>query len=306
MLGSKSGFLTTALRLSQGAVVVSGCMLLVACLGKDKPAKLDQSQVAAEVNGTEISIHQVQTVLQMQPQLANQLGEAAPGRVLDSLVEQELAAQAARAAGLDNAPKVIQAMELAKREVLARAYQDMLADKVAIPDSKSIDAYYEAHPELFAHRRQYTVQEMQVKGSPEQVAELVAKVEQLNGTPAVNAAVAQSGLPHTARVVVHWAEALPMDILPKLAKLENGQSLGVAAPGGVLLMTVLASQEVPVTRATAEKPIKTALMSAQRQELVQKGMADLRQKATITRKGGFAAASAASGAGPSSPSAPAP
>jgi EpsD family peptidyl-prolyl cis-trans isomerase len=279
-----------------GLSIVSGCLMLAGCPGKDKAVRADASQIAAQVNDSEISIHQVQSVLQGQPHLAAQYGEAAPARVLDSLVEQELAAQAARTVGLDSSPKVLQAMELAKREVLARAYQDMLADKAGLPDSKSIDAYYEAHPELFANRRQYTLQETQVRATPEQIKALMAKVASLTGASAVTAAVAQAGLAHSARVSVEWAEGLPMDLLPRLASLQNGQSIGVASPGGVVIMTVMASQEVPITRAAAEKSIKAALIASKRQDLVKQGMDELRQKATIQRKGAFAAqaASAAS------------
>ena len=307
MQGSKPGFrntATSALRLFHCALIVSGCALLAACPGKDKSARVDESQVAANVNDSEISVHQVKAVLQMQPQLA-QYGEAAGGKVLDSLIEQELAAQGARAVGLDSTPKVLQAMELAKREVLARAYQDMLAEKAVLPDSKSIDVYYEAHPELFANRRQYTLQETQVQATPEQAKALMAKVGALTGTPAVNAAVADSGLQHGARVTVQWAENLPMDILPKLAALGEGQSIGVATPNGLLIMTVLQSQEVPLTRSAAERPIKVALMSAKRQELVRQGMDELRSKAKITRKGAFAAPAASGAASASAaPSAP--
>ena len=53
-------------------------------------------------------------------------GPGQSGHVIETLVEQELAAQAARKAGLDGTPRVLQAMEIAKREVLARAYQDQL------------------------------------------------------------------------------------------------------------------------------------------------------------------------------------
>lgn len=300
MHGSPLDLRLTSARLLRGALIVSSCLLIGACTDKGKGPEGVDSQIAAEVNDSEISIHQVQAVMQSRPQLTAQLGEAAAGRVLDSLIEQELAAQGARKAGLDSSPKVLQAMELAKREVLARAYQDMLADKAALPDTKSVDAYYESHPELFANRRQYTVQEVQVQATPDQARALMGSIKTLTTAQAVNAAVSESGLPHSTRVTVQWAEGLPMDLLPQLAALSNGQSIGVAAPGGLVIMTVLQSQEVPITRAAADKAIQSVLMTTKRQELVKQGMDELRQKAKIARKGAFAApavpAAAASGA----------
>ncbi|HEX5355468.1 MAG TPA: EpsD family peptidyl-prolyl cis-trans isomerase [Aquabacterium sp.] len=273
---------------------VSLLMTLAACPSKDKPAAPgDTSQIVAKVNDSEISIHQVQSVLQSQPALIEQLGEAAPGKVLDSLIEQELAAQAARQAGLDSSPRVLQAMELAKREVLARAYQDQLADKIVMPDSEAVNRYYEAHPELFAQRRRYTLQEIIVKGSPEQVKDLKDKVEHLATAEAVNALVSSTGLPHSNRNSIQWAEALPMEILPQLAYLKAGQSLGVVRPDGIVVLTVLATEDAPMTRSVAARPIQAALLATSRREVVSKGMEALRSKAKIQRLGPLAAAASA-------------
>lgn len=281
---------------------VAMLMTLAACPSKDKPSTPgDASQVVAKVNDSEISIHQVQSVLQSQPALAEQLGEAAPGKVLDSLIEQELAAQAARQAGLENSPRVLQAMELAKREVLARAYQDQLADKIVMPDSEAVNRYYEAHPELFAQRRRYTLQEIMVKGSPEQAKDLKDKTEHLASADAVNALVEASGLPHSNRNSIQWAEALPMDILPQLAYLKAGQSLGVIRPDGVVILTVLATEDAPMTRSVAARPIQAALLANGRREVVSKGMEALRSKAKIQRMGALAPAAASA---PSASSAP--
>jgi EpsD family peptidyl-prolyl cis-trans isomerase len=240
----------------------------------------------------------VQAVLQSQPALAEQWAEAAPGKVLDSLVEQELAAQAARQAGLDSTPRVLQAMELAKREVLARAYQDQLADKIVLPDSEAVSRYYETHPELFAQRRRYTLQEIIVKGSPDQVKDLKGQVEQMASAEAVNMLVASTGLPHSNRNSIQWAEALPMEILPHLAYLKAGQSLGVIRADGVVILTVLATEDAPMTRSVAARPIQAALLATSRRDVVSKGMEALRNKAKIQRLGPLlgGAASAASAA----------
>lgn len=264
-------------------------MTLAACPSKDKPAaSKDASQIVAKVNDSEISIHQVQSVLQSQPALTEQLGEGAPAKVLESLIEQELAAQAARESGLDSSPRVLQAMELAKREVLARAYQDQLADKIVTPDTEAVNQYYEAHPELFAQRRRYTLQEIIVKGGADQAKDLKAKVEQMASSEAVNTLVASTGLPHSNRNSIQWAESLPMELLPNLAYLKAGQSLGVLRPDGIVILTVLATEDAPMTRGQAARAIQAALMANSRREVVKKGMDTLRKKARIERMGPMA------------------
>lgn len=275
----------------------SALMMLSGCLGKDKSAAGGEpSQIVAQVNDSEISIHQVQSMMQMQPGLVGQWGEAAADKILDSLIEQELAAQAARKSGLDKSPRVLQAMEIAKREVLARAYQDQLAEKAATPDAEKVDRYYESHPELFANRRQYVLQEIMIQAAPEQVQALKARVDPLGSLDAVNAAVLQSGLPYSSRNTMQWAESLSMDLLPKLAYLKPGQSLTFVQPAGLVILTLIRADDAPMTRAQASKPIQAALLSIDRQALVKEGMQALRQKAKIERKGPLAKPSSAESA----------
>ena len=271
------------------ALSLSLVALLSACPNKDKAGSADGSQIVAQVNDSEISIHQVQAVMQTQPALVSQLGDAAAGRVLDSLIEQELAAQAARKAGLDSSPKVLQALELAKREVLARAYQDQLAEKATLPDTTSVDKYYDEHPALFAQRRQYTLRETQVKATPEQAKDMAAKAESVSSPDAITSLVVESGLPNASQNTMQWAENMPMELLSKLAFLRVGQSLALPRSDGLVIFTVLHTEDAPVTRGTAQKLIQTALMNSKRKELVKQGMDALRQKAKIERKGVFAA-----------------
>lgn len=264
--------------------------LLAACNRDGAPAA--DGQIAAQVNGNEISVHQVQTVLQRQPALSAQLGEAAGEKVLQSLIEQELAAQAARDQKLDKNPKVLQAMELAKREVLAREYQDRLADKAMPPETGDIDRYYNEHPELFKDRRRYTIQETAVTVSPADAPAWRDKVKATVSLAEVNELVQSSGLPSTRREMVEWAENLPLGLLKQFASLQPGQSLVVERANGMVIGTLVRSEPGSVSRREAAQAIQTVLASQRRREAVAKGMETLREGAKIQLFGPFAAAAA--------------
>src|SRR6185369_12405847 len=82
----------------------------------------DKSQVVATVNGAEITVSQLRTAL-----LAK--GEAQPTaqttqQALDGLVNEQLLVDAALANKLDRDPTVVQALEAARRQFLARAYME--------------------------------------------------------------------------------------------------------------------------------------------------------------------------------------
>lgn len=273
---------------------------LGACSRHDDASQSSTSQIAAQVNDKEISIHQVQTMIELQPGVVQQWGPRASERVLDSLIEQELAAQAARSAGLDGSPKVVQAVELAKREVLARAYQDQLANKAEIPDDDAITRYYVDHPELFAQRRQYTLQEALIKAPAAQLQALKDKVTTLVNVAEVNTLVDKSGLPHSVRNSAQWAEALPMDVLSQLATRKMGQSVAVNRPDGLVILTVLSTESAPLNRAQAHAAIREALWSTYRKDQIKQGMASLRQQAKVQRFDGAASAVSSASSQPAS------
>src|SRR5205814_4393602 len=104
------------------------------------------TQLAAKVNDAEISLAQLQHVMQRQPTLGPERGDTAGRRVLEGVIDQELAAQGARKIGLDTDPRVVQAIEAAKREVLAKSFQDAVAEKAPLPSSDEIDRYYDSQP----------------------------------------------------------------------------------------------------------------------------------------------------------------
>jgi EpsD family peptidyl-prolyl cis-trans isomerase len=279
-----------------------GALTLLAGCPLDKSAKNDVSQVAATVNGEELSIHQVRAYLSAQPTLASQGAQAAQ-LALSALLDQELAAQAASSDGLDKSPEVIQALELAKREVLARAYQNQIWGKLTQPDSETLDRYYDQHPELFAQRKRYTLQEVTVKGDEAVISALKAKVEQQASADAVKASVSATGLPMESRNFTFWAENLPMDLLPKLAFLKDGQSIAIVQAGGqgLAVVTVLGTELQPLSRSQADASIRGALMSQARTEAMRKAMDGLKQKGKIVLNPPFSA----SGAAPASPVDPA-
>ncbi|MDP1790642.1 MAG: peptidyl-prolyl cis-trans isomerase, EpsD family, partial [Methylibium sp.] len=103
-------------------------MALAAC-GERQDAR--SSQVAAQVGAGEVSIHQVNLVLQRQADLRPEQVEAASRTALERLIQLELAVQKGADAKIDRDPQVVQAVDFARREVLARAYIDRLADAAA-------------------------------------------------------------------------------------------------------------------------------------------------------------------------------
>jgi len=118
-------------RLVLGALLVS-IAALVGCNPKQEDATA--SQPAAKVNKEEITVAQINFVLQQQRGLKPEQTEAASRQILQRLIDQELAFQKAQEIGLDRDPRVLQLLEAARREIVARAY-----DRIHLLDLRRAD-----------------------------------------------------------------------------------------------------------------------------------------------------------------------
>ncbi len=247
-----------------------------------------QSQVAAKVNKGEISVHQVQHVLERQAGATREQPIVAARKILDALVEEELAAQAARDEGLDHDADVVQAMQLAQREVLAKAFQDRLASKARGSTSDEVDRYYDSNPALFEQRRLYVIQETVVAVTPAEAEEVGALVRMASGADEIANQLRAKSFRFETRQFVQAAESLPLGLLLPMAQLAKGQSIVIPQPGSVRIFTVLYFQIAPVDRRTAAQPIAAYLDGERRRRLVVDGMKDLRKAASIKYLGNFA------------------
>ncbi|MDP3222180.1 MAG: SurA N-terminal domain-containing protein, partial [Rubrivivax sp.] len=86
-------------------------VLLVGCGEKKEKAA---SQTAAKVNKDEITVHQINFVLQQQRNLRPEQTDAASRQILERLVDQQLALQKADEQKVDRDPRVVQQLEAAR------------------------------------------------------------------------------------------------------------------------------------------------------------------------------------------------
>jgi EpsD family peptidyl-prolyl cis-trans isomerase len=285
---------TARLRASLVLGVIASASLLAACGGGDSDKK-GSSQVAAKVNSGEISVHQVNFVLQRQQGLKPEQAQAVSRRVLEGLVDQELAVQQAVEQKLDRDPRIVSTIEAARRDILARAYADRVADAAVAPTAEDIKAYYDSKPALFSKRRIYGLQEFNIEANAEQKAALQTKISSLRSAEELAGALKAANIRFVARNVSQAPENIPMGFLDELAKIGEGQWVVVATPTGLNAALVASAKSAPVTEEAAKKAIEQFLLSDRKRKLVADSIKQLRGSAKIEYVGQFAAAASAAG-----------
>jgi EpsD family peptidyl-prolyl cis-trans isomerase len=275
-----------------GAALV---LLLAACGAKsDKTA----TQVAAKVNKDEISVHQVNFMLQRQ-------GSAAPGQeqqlsqeAVERLIDQQLALQKAEELKIDRDPQVMQAVDAARREIVARAYLERMSSSISKPTAQEIRQYYASKPLLFAQRRIYDLREVNIEATPQQIQQLQSKLATARNADELSAQLRAAGLRHEVRQSSTAPESLPMAVVDRVASLGSGQSLVLTAPGGAKVVYLVEARPAPLDEAAAAPRIERFLINERKRQVFEQDLKALRAKAQIEYVGAFAQAPADAASSP--------
>jgi EpsD family peptidyl-prolyl cis-trans isomerase len=290
--------------LRRGAIAGAALALLLVGCGdrQDKGA----SQAAAKVNKEEITVHQINFVLQQQRGLKPEQVDAASHQILERLIDQQLALQKADELKLDREPRVVQQIEAAKREIIARAYVDKVGEGAAKPTAEEVKKYYESKPALFSERRIYNIQEIGIEAKPEQVPALREKLASVKNIAEFIDHLKTNDFKFVGNQAVRAAEQLPLTSLDAFARMKDGQAMIGPSNSGMQVIVLAGSRSQPVTEEQAKPAIEAYLLNERKRKLVEDSVKALRGTAKIEYIGKFVpGASAPVASAPAAGAAPA-
>lgn len=270
------------------AAVVCAALLLAACTGHKKAA----TQSAARVDGTEITISQINYRLQRERGLrADQMDEASR-KVLEQLIDEQLIVERAEKVKLDQQPEAEQGLAAARREVLARAYVEQAAQSVAAPTDLAMHAYFDSNDALFSNRRVYTLQEYLAKVPEAQIPALRAMVEGGKQPADIEAWFKAQNVPYRGQQSTHAAEQIPLSSLKQLAATQDGHGLVISAGDQVHVTFITSSVAQPVTFERAKPAIGQFLSVESRRKVTETNMAALKSSGKVDYAPQYAALAA--------------
>lgn len=133
-------------------------------------------QIAVRVNKEAISAFQVDLTMAQTPEIKPEQRDAVGKATLERLIDLSLASQKAREVKLDQNPVMVQALELARNQILAQAYLTQAGKVAGQPAEADAKRYFDANPALFAERRVYQLQELTIAVQPAHVGEVKGKL----------------------------------------------------------------------------------------------------------------------------------
>ena len=291
-------------------IVVISAVTLAALLAGcgDKKKDKNATQIAAKVNKEEISVHQINFVLQQQRGLKPEQSEAASKQILERLIDQELAMQKAVEQKLDRDPRVVQQLEAARREIIARAYVEKTGVAAAKPTAEEVKKYYDEKPALFKERRVYSIQELAIQVPPEQIETLRTQLQGAKSITDFIEYLKANNIRFAGNQAVRPAEQLPLNMLESFAKMKDGQAMLVPSPTGAQVIVLAASRSDPVDEERAKPAIEQFLGNDAKRKLIDADMKAMRAAGKVEYVGKWATAASGVDSAPAAtaPAAPAP
>jgi EpsD family peptidyl-prolyl cis-trans isomerase len=258
--------------------------LLGGCSSGEQPKSV--SQVVATVNGEAISMQRVNSMWGEPQGVAGEIAVQAKSAILDKLIDQQLVVQQAEAAGLGDNPKVVQAIDEARHEILVRTYLEQIAAGQPKPSTEDAKLYYVDHPELFAGRRVYTIQELRL--APNALPEAQRLVAENKSISQITKDLEARKIAFTTNSGVRPAEQLPFIAAARLYEAKDGETYAVEMPTATVIVHVVSSEKRPISEEKALPGILQFLAKQRGSEAVAKEMNTLRDRARIERIGDLA------------------
>ena len=245
-------------------------------------------QVAAVVNGDEITLQEINAELGNTPIPEGVDKKVVQQAALQKIVERRLLAQAAREDGLDKTPDYL-LRERQLRDALLVQLMGQRAERAQkVPDQQEIDKFIGDNPLMFAERKILTIDRIQF-ALPEKVDQLKA-LENDHSMDAVAARLQQMGIQFRRDTPQVDAASLGQQRMAQIRALPAGEPFVVPENGVVTVGVIVGERPEPVSASEGRPLAVQALRKQKLNETVQQRLKQSRAAAEIEYQTGFAPA----------------
>ena len=271
------------------ALLIFSVIFFPGC-GKKEPESKIKTQVAAKVNSDEISVHQINFAMQRLGKVPEQQIKQANGQILEKLIDEQLLVQKAVEKKLDRDPRVVQAIDTAKRQILSQAYLEQVLAAVPSSAESEIKDFYDKRPELFGQRRIYRFHEVSFQAKPEILDQLGVRVKAAKAIGEITTWLGEQKIGFNVSSATKAAEQLPLAVLPALHKMKDGalELIVNQSKTNFLVIQLAASQSSPMDDKASRPYIEQFLRNEKRGKTAESEVKQLRTAAKIEYQGDFA------------------
>ena len=230
-------------------------------------------QVAASVNGQEITVREVGVELGDFTSPDPKLQKLARTAALENIVTRKLVAQAAVTQGLDKTPDYAVLKQRAIDNLLDQLLEKKLAAQVPNPTEEEAAAFMSEHPDMFSQRKIYAVDQLRMARPSN--PEILKPLQPLKTMAEVEAALDQDHIVYEKGIGTIDALTVDPRLSEQIGKLPAGEIFIVPSGGQLLINQIHDTQTIPFTGPPASQFALNYLKRARVQEAVQKQLSTL-------------------------------
>ena len=273
--------MTRSTYLRTGGALIALC-IVSACGSK---AQAPAGQVAATVDGEEVTLQEVNTEVQAGNFPATIDKKLAQQVALQRVIDRKMVIKAAAEKGLDKTPEYLSQKRRDDELLLAQVYARQQLAAVPVPTDSDITKFMSEHSNAFGKREQLTFDQIRFP-MPQNPAPLQA-LQAAHSMAEVAAVLTKLGIKFERSPAAIDSAALPTPLMTQLNNLPASEPFALPSQG---LMTInLVTSRKPV--ANDDKQARAAAVSAWRQEkfttLLSGQVTALKGKTKVEYQNGF-------------------
>lgn len=260
------------------ALLVSSTLILTAC-DKEPQAQKTPGQALVNVDGEEITMLQLNDELRRTKVQPDQL-ENAKKQILESMINRQLMLAEAQRNKLDRTPNVMQAIERAKKQILAQAYLQNTLVKIEQPSDVEVNEFFQSNPAFFTEHKLYNLTVLRF-ASKNINNPLKALLDKKKSPKDVSKWLEKKKIPFLLDQITRSTAKMPPQMSTALKGQKQGDIFLVNENADTLLVSIDTLQAQPISLEQAKSRIETHLLNKKRQEAAKIAIANLRSKAKI-------------------------
>ncbi len=209
------GFSKGGWRIAATVLALGATLALIGC-GKKQETQAAVGQVIAHVGPDDVTQQELDNELRLANVPSDKRSDEVVKAALSRIIERKYLVQQALAAKLDREPTVHLDLLRAREQILASAYaQRELQSKFSALSKSEIDAYIQAHPDQFAKRQLFQIE--QITFVPQKdMEQLAASVKDFKSLDQVEAKMNELGIKYSRGPATLDSATMPEQMLKPL------------------------------------------------------------------------------------------
>jgi peptidyl-prolyl cis-trans isomerase C len=276
------------------AIGTAVCALAAATAGCHKGAP--QGQVAADVNGDEITLQELNTEIQSAnvPDTADK--KLVQQQALQRIIDRKLLVEAAKDAKIDKSSDFQAQKRRGEELLLAQLYAKQQAATLAVPTDADVQKFMTDHPDAFANREQLLLD--QIRFRPPANPKALDALRSDHSLDAVGAHLTQMGIKFERGQNGLDTLQVPPAVLAQIEKLPAGEPFVLPAQGLVTVNVLTGKKPIATDPAQAHQIALASWREQKFGDLMTQRLKTLRSSAKINYQAGFQPPASQPGAAP--------